>query len=90
MFGIIVTNMVTCDFVVIHILQNGAEIGAGWVKFQAQLFGVTGGAFCFTDDPPQGAAVAFHELHTLEQINNNRPTKSNALMFKQIQKIVKR
>lgn len=72
MLGIIVTIMVTCDYVVIHILQHTAKICSKGMKLLAQILSVTGKFFCFTDDLMQTAAAAPHEFHAMEQIRNDR------------------
>lgn len=72
MFGIIATNMVTCNYVVIHIFQHTAKSCSEGMKLLAQILSVTGELFCFINNLVQAAASVFHEYHAAEQIGNNR------------------
>ena len=68
---IMVTNIVTCDYAVVHILQHNAEICCCGAEFRAQFFSVPGELFCFTDDLTQAAAAAFHEAHAVKEISDH-------------------
>ena len=52
-----VTVIVTCDHVVIHILQYHEKTGAGGMEFRSQLLGTAGELFGLADGFSQTAAA---------------------------------
>jgi len=52
-----VTVIVTCDHVVIHILQYHEKIGDGGMEFRSQLLGTAGELFDRADDSSEDAAA---------------------------------
>ena len=70
--GIIVTNMFTCDHVIVHVFQHHAKNGASGILFRPKLLGIARELFRFADNLPQATAATLHESHTVEQSLDQR------------------